>query len=49
MLNNGTYTGTMGVFIRMKDDANWADIKEKNGTVRSHPVIWLMHHVGKTP
>ncbi len=43
VLANGTYQGTPGVFLRLKEDVNWADITERNGVVRSHPVIWLAH------
>jgi hypothetical protein len=37
----GTYPGTLGVFLRLREDVNWADIRERNGDVRSHPVLWL--------
>lgn len=30
VLDRGTYQGTMGVFVRLKQDANWADIMERN-------------------
>jgi hypothetical protein len=43
VLAHGTYQGTLGVFLRLRDDVNWADITERNGNVRSHPVIWLAH------
>lgn len=43
VLAEGTYQGTPGVFVCFKPDANWADLTERNGTVRSHPVIWLRH------
>lgn len=43
VLDEGTYQGTLGVFLRLKEDPNWADITERNGTIRSHPVIWLAH------
>jgi len=43
VLANGTYQGTLGVFLRLKEDASWADVAERNGAVRSHPVIWLAH------
>jgi hypothetical protein len=43
VLAQGTYPGTLGVFLRLKPDVNWADIAERNGNVRSHPVIWLAH------
>lgn len=39
----GTYEGTPGVFLRLKDDLHWADIVERNGSIRSHPVAWLAH------
>jgi hypothetical protein len=43
VLAEGTYQGTPGVFVCFKPDANWADLKERNGAVRSHPVAWLRH------
>jgi hypothetical protein len=43
VLAEGTYQGTLGVFVRLKKDPNWADITERNGAVRSHPVEWLAH------
>ena len=41
VLAQGTYPGTVGVFLRLKEDVNWAEITERNGDVRSHPVLWL--------
>jgi hypothetical protein len=41
VLGRGTYQGTLGVFVRFKTDVNWADIVERNGDIRSHPVAWL--------
>lgn len=41
VLAKGSYQGTLGIFLRLKDDTNWADIRERNGVIRSHPVIWL--------
>jgi hypothetical protein len=43
VLAEGTYQGTPGVFVGLTKDANWADITERNGSVRSHPVAWLNH------
>ena len=43
VLASGTHQGTAGVFLRLRNDANWADITERNGSVRSHPVAWLAH------
>jgi hypothetical protein len=37
----GTYQGTQGVFLRLREDKAWADITEPNGSIRSHPVAWL--------
>ena len=41
VLTNGVYEGTPGIFLELKHDPNWADIKERNGSIRSHPVVWL--------
>jgi hypothetical protein len=41
VLAEGPYQGTPGVFVRVKDDVKWADITERNGNVRSHPISWL--------
>jgi hypothetical protein len=43
VLAHGPYQGTPGVFLRLRKDANWADIMERNGRVRSHPLAWLAH------
>jgi hypothetical protein len=45
-LAEGTYQGTLGVFLRLKEDVKWADITERNGRIRSHPVDWLAHSTG---
>lgn len=41
VLAEGTYQGTVGAFLHLREDVNWADITESNGSVRSHPVAWL--------
>lgn len=43
VLAKGTYYGTPGVFLRLREDVNWADITERNGSIRSHPAVWLAH------
>ena len=43
VLAEGTYQCTLGVFIRLRQDVNWAEIRERNGMVRCHPVVWLQH------
>ena len=48
-LSEGTYQGTLGIFLRLREDPNWADISERNGRVRSHPVAWLDHSTATNP
>jgi hypothetical protein len=43
VLAEGTYQGTPGIFLRLRQDPKWADITEHDGSVRSHPVEWLAH------
>jgi hypothetical protein len=43
VLAEGSYQGTPGVFFRLRADVKWADITERNGKIRSHPVEWLDH------
>jgi hypothetical protein len=49
VLATGTHQGTLGVFLRLRSDVNWADITERNGNIRSHPVAWLAHSTSTTP
>ena len=49
VLADGTYRGTLGIFLHLREDANWADIRERNGVIRSHPVIWLAHSAVTIP
>ncbi len=46
VLAAGSNQGTTGLFVRLKTDTNWADIKERNGNIRSHPIEWLAHTKG---
>jgi hypothetical protein len=46
VLAEGTYQGTQGVFLQLRTDVNWADITERDGSTRSHPVAWLAHVTG---
>jgi hypothetical protein len=41
VLAMGTYPGTRGVFLRLRKDFTWADITQRDGVIRSHPVAWL--------
>jgi hypothetical protein len=49
VLANGTYQGTLGVFLRLREDVNWADISERDGNVRSHPVMWMARAASAIP
>jgi hypothetical protein len=49
VLAQGTYQGTPGVFVGLKEDAKWADITERDGSIRSHPVTWLEHSAEAVP
>jgi transcription antitermination factor NusG len=49
VLAEGEFQGTLGTFLRLKQDPKWADITERNGSVRSHPVKWLTHSTSATP
>jgi hypothetical protein len=46
VMADGTYQGTRGVFLHLNKDVKWADITERNGKIRSHPVAWMAHSVG---
>jgi len=49
VLAKGSYQGTLGIFIRLKEDPKWADSRERSGAIRSHPVIWLGHNLRAVP
>ena len=49
VLAEGTYQGTPGVFLRLKEDVKWADVTERDGSIRSHPVEWLAHSADAMP
>lgn len=43
LLAEGAYQGTPGVFLALTEDVNWAEIRERDGTIRHHPIVWLQH------
>lgn len=49
VLAEGSYRGTLGIFLRLREDPNWADITERKGRIRSHPVVWIAHATSETP
>ncbi|HUK18733.1 MAG TPA: hypothetical protein VLW65_20070 [Bryobacteraceae bacterium] len=49
VLAEGTYQGTRGTFLHLREDVKWADITERDGSIRSHPVAWLAPSSGGIP
>lgn len=41
VLASGPHKYVHGIFLNLKDDVEWAAIRESNGTVNSHPVEWM--------
>ena len=35
--------------MHLKDDVEWAEIRERNGKVTSHPVEWMLSYAAPTP
>ena len=48
VLSDGPYRRTPGIFRRLRNDVAWADITERNGQTRSHPIAWLALAPSKT-
>jgi hypothetical protein len=40
-LAKGSYEGTPGIFLNLRSDPKWADIREVDDSVREHPVEWM--------
>jgi hypothetical protein len=49
VLARGTYQGTLGIFERLRADVKWAEIAERNGAIRCHPLAWLELSTSTTP
>ncbi len=45
----GSHQGTPGVFVKLRADPNWADILERDGQVRSHPLQWMVLASSRAP
>jgi len=41
VLAEGPYQGTSGVFLKLRQDVDWAEIEEPKSKIRTHPVRWL--------
>ncbi len=37
----GSHQGTLGTFVTLNSDPNWATITQRNGQAISHPMAWL--------
>jgi hypothetical protein len=49
VLAEGTYQGTPGVFLGLRADDAWADVRERDGRTRSHPMAWLASGAHPSP
>ena len=49
VMADGPNQGALGIFLRLREDVNWADITERKGRIRSHPVVWLARATSETP
>jgi hypothetical protein len=46
VLSEGPHKYVHGTFLRLKEDVEWAAIKEANGAISSHPVEWMSTYTG---
>lgn len=46
VLAEGPHKYVHGIFLGLKDDVEWASIKEASGAVNSHPVEWMRTYQG---
>ncbi|HZQ18280.1 MAG TPA: hypothetical protein VFA90_06120 [Terriglobales bacterium] len=46
VLAEGPHKYVHGIFLRLREDVEWADIKEANGAISSHPVEWMNTYTG---
>jgi hypothetical protein len=46
VLADGPHKFVHGTFLGLKDDVEWASIKESSGAVNSHPVEWMSRYTG---
>ena len=46
VLAEGPHKYVHGIFLGLKEDVEWAAIKEANGTMGSHPVEWMSTYTG---
>jgi hypothetical protein len=41
VLAHGPHKYERGIFLKLKEDVEWAAVQEQNGTISSHPVEWM--------
>ena len=46
VLAKGPQKYVHGIFLQLKEDVEWADIKQANGAISSHPVEWMSTYTG---
>jgi len=46
VLSDGPHKFVHGTFLGLKDDVEWASIKEASGALNSHPVEWMSKYTG---
>jgi hypothetical protein len=44
VLAEGPHKYVRGTFLRLRDDVEWAEIQEPNGTISKHPVEWMRNY-----
>lgn len=41
VLVEGPHKYVRGIFVSLKEDVEWAAVREANGAINSHPVEWM--------
>jgi hypothetical protein len=49
VLAEGPYKPNLGIFLRLREDPNWADGEGRDGRIMSHPVEWRARSTPATP
>jgi hypothetical protein len=45
ILAEGPHKYTSGTFLSLRDDVEWANVRESDGTLSMHPVEWMRSDV----
>jgi hypothetical protein len=46
ILAEGPHKYMRGIFVSLKEDVEWASVREANGAINSHPVEWMSSYRG---